>query len=233
MTFAAEPADSTGSGAGRVAAEASGCLVAPPVFKTGERCAAALAGSIPVRLRYLRVRAYSETETPGLGEPVMKVRRVIAVAVCGLAVVVAGCKSGGSTSSSATPAGGPSASASASASMDAALCADAAALQNSVTKLSHVNVRSGVGAITADLNQVTADVNTLASQAHGQYAAQTTELKSELAALRTAVSNLSAQHSTSAASAVVTGIAHVTTTAHSLLSAVESHCRSASPGPSA
>ncbi len=38
----------------RVTAEASGCLVAPPVFKTGERCAAALAGSIPVRLRYLR-----------------------------------------------------------------------------------------------------------------------------------------------------------------------------------
>jgi hypothetical protein len=37
----------------RVDAEASGCLVAPPVFKTGERCTAALAGSIPVRLRDL------------------------------------------------------------------------------------------------------------------------------------------------------------------------------------
>ena len=35
----------------RVDAEASGYLVVPPVFKTGERCAAALAGSIPVRLR--------------------------------------------------------------------------------------------------------------------------------------------------------------------------------------
>jgi hypothetical protein len=35
----------------RVNAEASGYLVGPPVFKTGERCAAALAGSIPVRLR--------------------------------------------------------------------------------------------------------------------------------------------------------------------------------------
>src|SRR6185369_2342940 len=38
----------------RVDAEASGYLVGPPVFKTGERRAAALAGSIPVRLRYLR-----------------------------------------------------------------------------------------------------------------------------------------------------------------------------------
>src|SRR5438552_13085158 len=37
--------------ASRVDLEASGCLVAPPVFKTGERCAVALAGSIPVRLR--------------------------------------------------------------------------------------------------------------------------------------------------------------------------------------
>ena len=35
----------------RVDAEASGHLVVPPVFKTGERRTAALAGSIPVRLR--------------------------------------------------------------------------------------------------------------------------------------------------------------------------------------
>jgi hypothetical protein len=33
------------------APEASGCLVAPPVFKTDERRIAPLAGSIPVRLR--------------------------------------------------------------------------------------------------------------------------------------------------------------------------------------
>jgi hypothetical protein len=33
------------------AAEASGCLVAPPVFKTGVRRSASQAGSIPVRLR--------------------------------------------------------------------------------------------------------------------------------------------------------------------------------------
>jgi len=38
----------------RVDPEASGCLVAPPVVKTGERRTAALAGSIPVRLRHLR-----------------------------------------------------------------------------------------------------------------------------------------------------------------------------------
>ena len=36
------------------APEASGCLVAPPVFKTGGRRSASSAGSIPVRLRYQR-----------------------------------------------------------------------------------------------------------------------------------------------------------------------------------
>jgi nondiscriminating aspartyl-tRNA synthetase len=46
------PADAVGGERrSRVDAEASGYLVGPPVFKTGERCAVALAGSIPVRLR--------------------------------------------------------------------------------------------------------------------------------------------------------------------------------------
>jgi hypothetical protein len=36
--------------------------VGPPVFKTGERCAAALAGSIPVRLRF---RAYAARAAGG------------------------------------------------------------------------------------------------------------------------------------------------------------------------
>ena len=43
-----------GAGQARVmsAPEASGCLVAPPVFKTGGRRFASSAGSIPVRLRH-------------------------------------------------------------------------------------------------------------------------------------------------------------------------------------
>ena len=41
----------------------------PPVFKTGERCTAALAGSIPVRLRYLRERLNpaAAVAAPGTG----------------------------------------------------------------------------------------------------------------------------------------------------------------------
>jgi hypothetical protein len=41
----------TAADSSRVDAEASGNLVVPPVFKTGERCTVVLAGSIPVRLR--------------------------------------------------------------------------------------------------------------------------------------------------------------------------------------
>jgi hypothetical protein len=44
----------TAGGGSKVHAAASGHLVVPPVFKTGERCAVALVGSIPVRLRHLR-----------------------------------------------------------------------------------------------------------------------------------------------------------------------------------
>ena len=46
-----EPARTVPGGGRRVDAEASGCLVVPPVFKTGGRRAASSAGSIPVRLR--------------------------------------------------------------------------------------------------------------------------------------------------------------------------------------
>jgi hypothetical protein len=47
------------------AAEASGCLVAPPVFKTGVRRFASQAGSIPVRLRQREQRDTEELPKGG------------------------------------------------------------------------------------------------------------------------------------------------------------------------
>ena len=47
--------------------EASGRLVGPPVFKTGEGSDRPLAGSIPVRLRY------HPPHQPGSIEPLMKI----------------------------------------------------------------------------------------------------------------------------------------------------------------
>jgi hypothetical protein len=56
------------------AAEASGCLVAPPVFKTGGRRFASSAGSIPVRLRHpareLHEKGHDKSPSPtGSGHP--------------------------------------------------------------------------------------------------------------------------------------------------------------------
>jgi hypothetical protein len=42
--------------------------VVPPVFKTGERCAVALAGSIPVRLRYLEDQALTSARILGVSD---------------------------------------------------------------------------------------------------------------------------------------------------------------------
>ncbi len=54
------------------ALEASGCLVAPPVFKTGGRRFASPAGSIPVRLRQLHKRGSWVRWQGGLGRNVLK-----------------------------------------------------------------------------------------------------------------------------------------------------------------
>jgi hypothetical protein len=73
-----------GSGRTRVtsAAEASGCLVAPPVFKTGGRRFASSAGSIPVRLRHpareLHERGMTRARPDEVGAP-----KLLAVTVAG------------------------------------------------------------------------------------------------------------------------------------------------------
>ena len=49
--------------------EASGFLVVPLVFKTSERRAASLAGSIPVRLRYLHAVREPDSRGNQFGQP--------------------------------------------------------------------------------------------------------------------------------------------------------------------
>src|SRR6266851_4947124 len=62
------------------ALEASGCLVAPPVFKTGGRRAASSAGSIPVRLRIqnnLFGAGLAESQQTGLARRSMALRAAV------------------------------------------------------------------------------------------------------------------------------------------------------------
>src|SRR5205823_3011989 len=97
------------------------------------------------------------------------ISRKLAALACGLALVsspaLAACtdKNNSATAS-------PSASASSGPVPQAALCADAAALRDSVGRLVNVTVVPGMAdEIRADANAVKADLTTFATNAHGSY----------------------------------------------------------------
>jgi hypothetical protein len=154
---------------------------------------------------------------------------------CGLALLMAGCGSGGASSGS-TPSGPASSSTTASPAAsppNSVLCADATALRASLDKLRHVQVGAGtVAEITADLNEVKAAVMTFADDARGQWQGQTSALNSALAKLKTAASNLAANPGVSTVSGAVAALGDVNTAAQNLLAAVNTRCPSASSAPS-
>ena len=150
---------------------------------------------------------------------------------CGLALLMAGCGSGGAPSGS-TPSGAASSSATASP-PDSVLCADATALRASLDKLRHVQVGPGpVAEIMADLNEVKAAVMTFADDARGQWQAQASALNSALAKLKTAAGELAANPGVSTVSGAVAALGEVNTAAQNLLAAVNTRCPSASSAPS-
>jgi hypothetical protein len=146
----------------------------------------------------------------------------------GLVLTVVACGSGGTSSAPSSPS--PAAAASPT---NSVLCASAAALHASLTKLTHVKVGKGtVDEIKADLTDVQAKLTAFVTDARGQWQAQTSALKSALAKLQTAVKNLTASPSTSALAGVATALGGVTAAGQSLLAAVDTRCPSASPAPS-
>ncbi len=153
----------------------------------------------------------------------------------GLALLAAGCGSGGSTSSTPATATSSATTASPAASpSNSVLCADAAALRASLDKLRQVRVGAGtVTEITADLNNVKTALTTFTDNARGQWQAQTSSLNSALDKLKTSVSNLAAHPGVSTASSVVAALGEVNTAAQNLLAAVNTSCPSASPSSSA
>ena len=159
----------------------------------------------------------------------------IAAVMIGLLAVA--CSSGGTPSGGASTSGGGSskAASSPSPSPNAALCTDAAALRASIDTLTHVQVGQGMGdEIKSDLADVKAKLNTLTTQAHGQWQSQTSALSASLGKLQTAVSNLTSNPSASTVSATVTALRGVSSSAGSLLTAIGTKCpsvsASASPG---
>ena len=111
---------------------------------------------------------------------------------------------------------------------------ESAALRASVHTLTDVTVGQGMGdEIKSDLADVKAKLNTLTTQAHGQWQSQTAALSASLDKLQTAVSKLASNPSASAVSATVTALREVSASAGSLLSAIGTKCPSVSASASA
>jgi hypothetical protein len=160
--------------------------------------------------------------------------QTVAVAA-GAPLLAAACGSSGTPSSGSSPSTTSAAPSSAAPSPTSALCQDAAALRASIHTLTDVNVGQGMGdEIKSDLADVKAKLNTLTTQAHGQWQTQTSALSASLDKLQTAVSNLTSNPSASTVSATVTALREVSASAGSLLSAIGTKCpsvsASASPG---
>ena len=153
----------------------------------------------------------------------------------GAALLAAACGSSGTPASGSSPSTTSAAPSSAAPSPTSAVCQDAAALHASIDTLTHVNVGQGMGnEIKSDLADVKAKLNTLTTQAHGQWQSQTTALSASLDKLQTAVSNLTSNPSASTVSATVSALRDVSAAAGSLLSTIGTKCpnvsASASPG---
>jgi hypothetical protein len=157
------------------------------------------------------------------------------VVAAGAALLAAACGSSGSPAGGSSPSTTSAAPSSAAPSPTSAVCQDAAALRTSIETLTHVTVGQGMGdQITSDLADVKAKLNTLITQAHGQWQSQTSALSASLDELQTAVSNLTSSPSASTVSATVSALRNVSAAAGSLLSAIGQRCpsvsASASPG---
>ena len=144
---------------------------------------------------------------------------------CGIALLTVACGS----SSSTAPGGSSSSAAASPLGASSALCADAAALRASLSKLTHIQASAGQGALNevkADLASVKTATANFATDAKGKWQPQTSALKSALSSLGTAVQKLAANPSSAAVSSVVTALGQVTTATGNLFAAVGNDCPS-------
>ena len=160
--------------------------------------------------------------------------QTVAVAA-GAALLAAACGSSGTPAGGSSPSPTSAAPSPAAPSPTSAVCQDAAALRASIETLTHVTVGQGMGdEIKSDLADVKSKLNTLRTQAHGEWQSQTSALSASLDKLQTAVSNLTSNPSASSVSATVSALRDVSAAAGSLFTAIGTKCpdvtASASPG---
>jgi hypothetical protein len=164
---------------------------------------------------------------------VTRSRRVWRILLLSGLVLLAACgSSSGSPGGGASAASPSSSAAAAPASTSADLCADVAALRESLQKLGAT--RTGAAdQLRTGAQDAQADLLRLSSAAGSLWPAQIHNLRSALARLQAAAAALAADRTSSSVSAVYSAINGVHTTARQLLNAASSSCPSASPAPSA
>jgi len=154
-------------------------------------------------------------------------------AAAGAAFLVAACGSSGTPAGGSSPSTTSAAPSSSAPSPTSAVCQEAAALRASIDTLTHLQVGQGMGdEIKSDLADVRAKLNTLTTQAHGQWQSQTSALSASLDKLQTAASNLTSNPSASTLSATVSALRDVSAAAGSLFTAIGQRCPSVSASAS-
>jgi prophage DNA circulation protein len=158
----------------------------------------------------------------------------VTAAVAVLMMLTAGCGSSSGSSAASTPspaASTPSPASSTTATANALICQDVDALRTSLTNLTHVKVGSGASAaLSANLKDAKAKLDTLADDAGSQWNGQISGLKTALSALEKAVTGLG--NGSSSVTNVVTTLGGVKNSAQDLLTAAGHRCPSPSPSAS-
>jgi hypothetical protein len=153
-------------------------------------------------------------------------------------VLPAACSSGGgsagspASAGSSAPAGRSSPSAVAPSASSSTLCADVAALQASVRKLTSIRPRAGAaGELKAAAQDVQSNLSSLTSAAGDQWGGPIANLKTALTSLQSAVSTLATERNASSVSGVVSAIRSVSTATQQLVTAARPGCPSLPASP--
>ena len=154
--------------------------------------------------------------------------RGFTVACIVAASFAAGCSSSSSTSTSSAPAttsGTAKASASASPTSTAAVCKSAQNLKNSVANLSVSNIRAnGLSAVQDEITNIQQHLQTLKTDAHGEFAPQIDALSSALSTLNTNLSAARANFNGGTLAALASSAASVVSAGKNLVTTVTNTC---------
>ena len=106
-----------------------------------------------------------------------------------------------------------------------AVCTDVANLKTSVQDLKNINVRAnGISAISDELAKIQQQLNTLKTDAKGQYSTQITALSNALSGLGTSLDAAKSDLNAGTLGAVATAAHSVVTAGNNLVTAVSNTC---------